>query len=139
MNYPENILSVVCLISFAFFHCSNGVLLQKRIVNGQDAEQYVAHTAVVYGWNDDYGTFGGGSFITLSHLLTAANIIFNMDIWMVDYGKNTLVGQSWIRVNSSLVHPNYDPISFENNIGILLLPEAVDHSKNISNFSSSSL
>lgn len=127
MNYPKHCLSFVWFLTL--LACLNCVLIQKRIINGQESDQYVKHTAVVYGWNDDYGTFGGGSFITLSHLLTAANIILKMDFWMVEYGKNTLVGQSWVRVNSSLVHPNYDPFSFENNIGILLLPDPVDQSE----------
>lgn len=115
-----------CLFSliFALFfvYC-----VQGRIINGQDSE-LSPYTAMVTGNNVDYGTFGGGSFISLKHVLTAANLIYKMDWWYVDYGKDT-IGGMYYESATAIMHPTYNPESFGNDIGIVILLKAADPSE----------
>ena len=102
-------------------------LPKGRILNGQDSD-YVPYVCMVSGYNNEYGTFGGGSFITLSHVLTAGNLIHKMHFWYVDYGRETLGGLPYESANG-ILHPGYDADTFENNIGILVLNQPADSSE----------
>lgn len=99
-----------------------------RIINGHNAE-YKDYVTMVSGYNGEYGTFGGGSFISDRHVLTAGGLIHNMSWWFVDYGSDTLGGMPSQQVSYAILHPGYDPVTFANDIGILYLAYSVDHSK----------
>lgn len=116
--------SLFSLIFALFFvYC-----VQGRIINGQDSE-LSPYTAIVTGYNVDYlTTFGGGSFISLKHVLTAANLIYKMDGWVVDYGKDT-IGGMYYESATAIMHPTYNPESFGNDIGIVILLKAADPSE----------
>lgn len=98
-----------------------------RIINGQDTE-FAPYVAMVSGYNAFYGTFGGGSFISLSHVLTAGNLIYDMDWWYVDYGSNVL-GNLPYESATAILHPAYDPETYANDIGILILSNPADSSE----------
>lgn len=127
MNNSVIISVLFLVVSFTIVNC--GVVAQKRIINGQDAEENVPYAAMITGYNLNYGTFGGGSFVSYTHLVTAANLIYNMEWWYVDYGKHTLGGMPYVAVEKAISHPDYDPVSFENDIGVIFLSEPVDYSE----------
>lgn len=127
MNHQLIISAVLLVVSIRLVNC--GVVAEKRIINGQDVEENVPYTAMVSGFNSDYATFGGGSFVSYAHVVTAANLIYNMDWWYVDYGKETLGNMPYAAVERAVSHPDYDPVSFENDIGLLFLSSPVDYSE----------
>lgn len=49
--------------------------------------------------------------------------------WYVDYGKSTLEGLPYVKAEIGIAHPNFDPVSFENDIGILVLIKPVNPSE----------
>lgn len=123
-------------ITFAIILLTTGLVncgtiprhVQKRIINGVDSE-YVPYVTMVTGYNLHYGTFGGGSFVTLQHVLTAANLIYNMEYWYIDYGKASVGNMPYAEIHKGIHHPEYDPESFANDIGILFLNQPVDPGK----------
>lgn len=118
------VLALIGILSTV--HCDEKIV--ERIINGHDAE-YKDYVTMVSGYNGEYGTFGGGSFISDRHVLTAGGLIYNMSWWFVDFGSVTLGGMPSQHVSSALLHPGYDPMSFANDIGILYLSNNVDPSR----------
>lgn len=98
--------------------------LNGRIINGQDSS-YVPYVAQVWAVTDGYQAHGGGSFITLQHVLTAGSLVHNMSWWYVEFGSIFWVGNIINSFNAAL-HPEYDPYTFENNIGLLFLERAAN-------------
>lgn len=117
MRFPLLVCLAICVNQF----------VGGRIINGQDTE-YISYVTMISGYNLDYGTFGGGSFISLSHVLTAGNLIYNMDYFFVDYGGDTFP-VSHYKAADAILHPDYDHNTFENDIGILILVEPADSSE----------
>lgn len=115
------LLLLLCVALFAN-HFVTG-----RIINGQDTEK-APFTTMISGYNSDYGTFGGGSFISLTHVLTAGNVIYNMGYWYVDFGNEALP-MPYYKTASGVLHPGYAPDTYENDIGILILDSPADSSK----------
>lgn len=117
------VLLASVFISAAIVGNCEGAHVQKRIINGA-ASEYVPHVTMVEGRNQYYFTYGGGSFITLQHVLTAAHLIYNMNRWVITYGGR-LTGDLPSENAAGFQHPLYDPVTFANNIGILFLDNPV--------------
>lgn len=117
-------MGCLLLLSIALFA---NQLVVGRIINGQDTEK-APFTTMISGYNVDYETFGGGSFISLSHVLTAGNMIYNMAHWYVDFGSEALP-MPYYKTATAILHPSYAPDTFENDIGILILDSPADSSK----------
>lgn len=98
-----------------------------RIINGQVSE-YVPHAARITGFSVEYSTEGSGTFVTLSHLVTAGSIIHNMSVMYVYYGNESM-GAAKSLGGLGFTHPDYNPATFENDIGIVVLGTATAASK----------
>lgn len=93
--------------------------VRSRILNGQDTE-WVPYTTSVFGFYEDYDSVGSGSFITHRHVLSSAKLVYNAIRAYVLYAD--LQGES----ATALPHPDYDPSTYANDIGLLFLANAVD-------------
>lgn len=98
-----------------------------RIINGQ-ASEYVPHAARVTGFSMEYSTEGSGTFVTLSHVVTAGSVIHDMSIMYVYYGNESM-GAAKSLGGLGFTHPDYNPVTYENDIGIVVLGTATAASK----------
>ena len=91
----------------------------RRILNGETSG-YVAHAARVTGFSVAYSTEGSGTFVSQRHVVTSGRIIDNMSIFQVYHGNNSM---AYAKALSGLgyAHPLFDPVTFENDIGIIVL------------------
>lgn len=106
----------------------NGAEIKGRVINGQDS-YFVSHVAMVTGYRLDYGVFGGGSFITLSHVVTAGHLINGMSWWYVDYGGNQIGGLPFADSSGAILHPQYNALTYEYDIGLVILDAPVPSGK----------
>lgn len=120
---------ILFVVFLYFLFTSEASPTKGRIINGEDAEYY-PYVTMVTGYNDHYGSFGGGSFITLRHVLTAASLIDGMTWWYVDYGKNHL-GGLYYESATGTAHPEYNKETFANDIGVLQLLNPADSSESM--------
>lgn len=107
---------------------ANGAEIKGRIINGQDSE-YVAHVAMVSGYNLNHGVFGGGSFVSHIHVVTAGSLIYDMSWWYVDYGGYQIGGLPFADSTMAILHPEYDPVTHESDIGVIILSTSVNPGK----------
>lgn len=119
-----NTFFILSIFALSFLTSANSTRDQHsgRIINGQDSS-YVPYVAQVWAVTDGYQVHGGGSFITRQHVLTSGSLVHNMSWWYVEFGSIFYVGNIINSFNAAL-HPEFDPYSFENNIGVLFLEKA---------------
>lgn len=92
------------------------------MINGEYGG-FVPYTTRVTGFSMAYSTEGGGSFITLRHIVTAASIVHKMSIMYVYYGNESMATAKSLS-GLGVTHPEYDPFTFENDIGMVTLGTA---------------
>lgn len=66
--------------------------------------------------------FGAGIPITRRHVLTSATLVRGYLNWNVGFGSSTISKLHYIETQIGFVHPNYNGVSFNNNVAILVLP-----------------
>lgn len=127
MDYSNYLL--LCVLSLLAIAPVSGGDQQPvaRIINGQDSG-YVPHAARITGFSMEYSTIGSGTFVTLRHLITAADIVRNMTIFYVDYGNESM-GAAKTLSGLGFTHPDYDPVTFKNDIAIVIVNSDTDPSK----------
>jgi secreted trypsin-like serine protease len=108
-----------------------------RIVGGDVAadNQFPWQVAVYFDTSD--GTFFcGGALIAENWVLTAGHCVYHAKVFTLHLGSNSLVDDDDNRVtlgaSYSVPHPDYDPSSLENDIGLIRIDAAYktnDHIK----------
>lgn len=66
------ILSIAFLVIYLNLFNFGLAEAQKRIINGQEAEEYIPYVAYITSYNSEYFKLGGGTFVSYNHLVTAA-------------------------------------------------------------------
>lgn len=124
MNFPVTIL-------FLFLVVISLSAVPARIINGEDVDDVVRYSTMVSGHRigDPFETRGGGSFVSVRHVLTSPILLQEVDFWYVHYGGDTLDSVAMIYSNKSVIHPQYDPLTFEFAIGIVVLPRSINSSE----------
>lgn len=100
-----------------------------RILNGANATENVPHASRVTGFSMEFSTEGGGTFVTQRHVVTAARIVHNMMICTVYFGNESMAVASW-QNGPGFAHPDYNPVTFENDIGIVRLGNPIAEGMN---------
>lgn len=125
LTFPTAVVPLLVLLIIGDGHhhvacgVNDSVKFGGRILLGEVAD-YVPHAARVTGFSMAYSTEGSGTFVTLRHVLTAASIIHNMSINYVYHG-NTSMAYAKALGGVGITHPNYNPATFEHDIGIVTL------------------
>lgn len=119
MNNPIILSVVVLVISLSLVNCGL-VDAQKRIINGEDSVAYT-YRALVTAVGFEFNQIGGGTFISYRHLVTSASLIHRMDWWFIEYGSLQLTALNYARVERAIAYSQYDPVSFQHDIGVLFL------------------
>lgn len=66
--------------------------------------------------------FGAGIPITRRHVLTSATLVRGYLNWNVGFGSSAVAQLQYIETQIGYVHPNYNGVSFNNNVAILVMP-----------------
>lgn len=107
---------------FALFgplpYVSGGLIPQSRIVNGEDSD-YVDYAVKVVAFNG-LTTQGSGSIISSRHVLTTANLIYHNHNIQIFYGSHLNSSLKRADILDGVPHPDFDPVTLENDIGILI-------------------
>ncbi|XP_059610946.1 brachyurin-like [Phlebotomus argentipes] len=95
------------------------------VINGGNASHTPHHVIVEFVNAANLGFFGGGSIITSTHVLTAAQNIQGFTLWRVGYGSYRRADLIWIQSTNALAHFQYAPATRNNDIGIITLPTPI--------------
>lgn len=85
---------------------------KKRIVNGSDAGAFL-YLVKIESLRPSESLIGSGSCITKNHVLTSASQIVNYTSFRLELRTISL------SVLTGTAHPEYDPETLENDIGII--------------------
>ncbi|KXJ73175.1 trypsin-1 [Aedes albopictus] len=103
-----------------------------RIINAHTAPHIVGYNAYVLYTNvASVGFFGGGTIISDKHVLTSAKIIEGYVRWDVGFGSNIFVELTTITSITASWHPEFDPNTSINDIGIITLPVSLVFTQNV--------
>lgn len=69
--------------------------------------------------------FGAGLPITRRHVLTAASLVRGFTRWNVGFGSATFNKLQYIESFVAYMHPSYNGNTFNNNLGIIVLPSSL--------------
>ncbi|KXJ73174.1 hypothetical protein RP20_CCG016336 [Aedes albopictus] len=102
-----------------------------RADNGYLAPHVSYNAYILYMNQQSAGFFGGGTIISDRHILTAAKNIVEFTRWDVGVGSNVFVHLSTITSNQATAHPEYNPVTSANDIGIIFLPVSLEFTTNV--------
>ncbi|KAJ3652181.1 hypothetical protein Zmor_018169 [Zophobas morio] len=111
--------------------------ISGRIIGGSGARAgQFPFAAAIYIDTDDGRYFCGGALISNLWLLTAGHCVRNGIRFTIQLGSNTLNSQDFnrvtVRTNTSFLHPEFDDLTLQNDIGLIQLNEPVQFSDYIS-------
>lgn len=121
---------LILLFSHAFTlsHCAT--TSEKRIINGSQVTEPSEYAVeVVSRYLTQYQTWGGGTLIAKNVVLTQAQLIAGFTETTVRFGSVTWGDLFAVEVAQGVSHPEFDPLTHENDIGLLLLAVSVDESE----------
>ncbi|XP_055529538.1 collagenase-like [Wyeomyia smithii] len=101
------------------------------IINGHQAPHQPYNAYVLYLNAANAGFFGGGSIISDRHIITAAQNIQGFVTWNIGLGSNVFTSLSMLPTTSATPHPNYNPTTRANDIGIITLVNSLVFSSTI--------
>ncbi|XP_044267832.1 brachyurin-like [Tribolium madens] len=103
-----------------------------KIIGGDDAlAGQFPFAAAIYVRTNDGTYFCGGTLISDEWILTAGQCVHEAVSFTIQLGSSTLAGNDPNRVkvstSESVIHPNFDPISLQNDIGLIKLRLPVEY------------
>ncbi|EFA04604.1 brachyurin [Tribolium castaneum] len=117
-----------------FFLCSFSTVLaaEVRIIGGDDAlAGQFPFSAAIYVRTNDGTYFCGGTLISDEWILTAGQCVHEAVLFTIQLGSNTLQGDDPNRIkvstSESVIHPNFDPLTLQNDIGLVKLRLPVEY------------
>uniref|UniRef100_A0A1B0GKR7 Putative trypsin-like serine protease n=1 Tax=Lutzomyia longipalpis TaxID=7200 RepID=A0A1B0GKR7_LUTLO len=111
--------------------CSTPVktgLPESFIIGGNPAPDYETSVAAIVSFQEHQATFGflfTGSLITNQHILTVAQAIQGYVNWHVGLGSIDRDAMQYFESSTVHIHDQYNPQFLQNNIGIIVLHEAI--------------
>lgn len=103
---------------------------QSRIIGGSDGE-FMPFAVKILSQNQWFQTFGGGSFVTRRHILTQARLIHGYIFFYASYASNSLNDTFNDYLPEQYAHPDYNPDTFEHEIGIFVAQQSNRNRKNL--------
>lgn len=100
------------VLGFVLYLCVDA-LPQSRIIGGSHAEDD-RHLLRIESRRTNYTKAGTGSFITKNHALTSATQVVGFTSFLLEYKTYEIIG--YVKYN----HPDYNPETLENDIGIIV-------------------
>jgi secreted trypsin-like serine protease len=112
----------------------DGRKIGSRIIGGQAARAgQFPHAAAITVQTSDSRIFCGGTLINQEWILTAGQCVDGATLFTIQLGSNSLVENdpNKVQVASSEyeIHPDYDPLTLENDIGLIKLRMPVEYSQ----------
>lgn len=95
---------------------------KKAIVNGTNAGINPHHVSVIAFTADYTEIHHGGSLISNVHVLTAASVVDDKILFRCGIGSNRRSLLTYIDSNFSFKHPDYNVLTRNSDIGIIILP-----------------
>lgn len=98
---------------------------QSRVVNGEQSE-LVPYVAMIDAYNEIHYKYGEGTFISRRHILIQADMIHGYLLWWAyihNDSKNGQLNSLFSTVDAVYMHPEFNPETLENDIGVLMIPD----------------
>uniref|UniRef100_A0A1B0CN22 Putative serine collagenase 1-signalp detected n=1 Tax=Lutzomyia longipalpis TaxID=7200 RepID=A0A1B0CN22_LUTLO len=115
-------VTVTLLVTFVEGLVSSDVAPESFVINGANRTDSPHHVLVEFFNAQQLGFFGGGSIITSTHILTAAQNVHGFVLWRVGYGSHFRDQLTWMYSNSAFAHHQYAPQTRNNDIAMIVLP-----------------
>lgn len=127
----SNLAAVRTLLTFLILNSgSDAGTISPRIINGgksQDASEYSVH---IEAWFlNQLRTFGGGTLISTTVVLTEAEVVMGYNQFSVRFGSAELDASSMVYASEVVWHPNYEQRTQLHDIALLRLQYPVDQSE----------
>lgn len=91
-------------------------------MNGTNAGINAHHVSVIAYTADYTEIYNGGSLISNIHVLTAASVVQDKILFRCGIGSNRRSLLKYIDSNLSFIHPDYNVLTRNSDIGIIILP-----------------
>ncbi|KAJ3656376.1 hypothetical protein Zmor_015459 [Zophobas morio] len=132
-------------LSLLLCNVQNALLLEQRIIGGQVARAgQFPFSAAIYKSTLDGNYFCGGALLTTQWIITAGQCVDGVILFTIYLGTNNIEtpGSTSVRLATDELHPEFNPLTLENDIGLIKLRmpvERTDYILPISNLPSSNL
>lgn len=91
-------------------------------MNGTNAGINPHHVSVIAFTVDYTEIYNGGSLISNLHVLTAASVVQGKILFRCGIGSNRRSLLTYIDSNLSFIHPDYNELTRNSDVGIIILP-----------------
>lgn len=91
-------------------------------MNGTNAGINSHHVSVIALTVDRTEIYNGGSLISNIHVLTAASVVQDKILFRCGIGSNRRSLLKYIESNLSFIHPDYNVLTRNSDVGIIILP-----------------
>ncbi len=91
-------------------------------MNGTNAGINPHHVSVITFTAEYTEIYYGGSLISNIHVLTSASVVQDKILFRCGFGSNRRTSLNYIDSNVSYIHPDYNVLTRNSDIGIIILP-----------------
>lgn len=91
-------------------------------MNGTNAGINSHHVSVIAFTADYTEVYNGGSLISNIHVLTSASVVQDKILFRCGIGSNRRSLLKYIESNLSFIHPDYNVLTRNSDVGIIVLP-----------------
>ncbi|KAJ3656379.1 hypothetical protein Zmor_015462 [Zophobas morio] len=127
----KHIFVLYFCLSLFFCNIQNALLLEQRIIGGKIARAgQFPFSAAIYKTTPDGNYFCGGALYTTQWIITAGQCVDGATLFTIYLGAINLQtpGSGSVRLATEeyVLHPEYNPLTLENDIGLIKLRMPVE-------------